>query len=95
MAYIDAFGKVYPCPFLPISVGSIKKDSFEKIWESSDLINKLQDREYLLGKCGRCKYRNACGGCRAEAFNVLNDVFETDPGCWKFPARTVKKIIAH
>ncbi len=40
-------------------------------------------KENLKGKCGVCKDRDKCGGCRAMAFAMTGDYMETDPYCWR------------
>jgi hypothetical protein len=33
------------------------------------------------GKCGRCEYRELCGGCRARAYTVSGDMLAADESC--------------
>ncbi len=77
---IDSFGNVYPCPYLPISVGSIRNTPFKEIWESSPVLEQLRKNTYG-GKCGLCRYRQLCGGCRARAFSTFGDIMAEDPLC--------------
>ncbi len=65
---IYATGEVTPCPYLTVSVGNLKKTSFSDIWYRSELFVKLRDLNNITGKCGRCTYKAACGGCRARAY---------------------------
>lgn len=74
-------GEVYPCPFLQISAGNIRKQSLLEIWQSSIFLQKLRNRDLLKGKCGTCKYKYVCGGCRARAYLYTGDPFEEDPTC--------------
>jgi Predicted Fe-S oxidoreductases len=65
---IYATGEVTPCPYLTVSVGNLKTTSFSDIWYRSELFVKLRDLNNITGKCGRCTYKAACGGCRARAY---------------------------
>ncbi len=47
---------------------------------------KLRDYEALLGKCGRCEYKGACGGCRARAFALTGNYLAAEPACTHRPA---------
>lgn len=65
--YIDVFGNVYPCMFLPhVRLGNILKDNKTKIFKNlkgwCDKINNIAPG----GKCANCEYYNVCnGGCVA------------------------------
>jgi len=61
-------GEVTPCPYLPIRLGNIKNRRFKDIWCDSPILMQLRDFDNLQGKCGRCEYREKCGGCRARAY---------------------------
>jgi AdoMet-dependent heme synthase len=73
---IYANGDVTPCPYLPVSAGNIREQSFADIWHNSTLFASLRDPAKLTGKCGRCRYKNDCGGCRARAYRGA-DTFST------------------
>ena len=52
--YITAYGDVTPCPFIQISYGNIKKESFENIYERMSSAPWFKDKHpYCLG--GECK----------------------------------------
>jgi len=65
---IFATGEVTPCPYIPVSAGNLRNNSFKDIWANSVLLNSLRDPDRLTRKCGRCDYNNICGGCRARAY---------------------------
>jgi AdoMet-dependent heme synthase len=73
---IYANGDVTPCPYLPVSAGNVRTQSFADIWHNSPLFAALRDPGTLTGKCGRCRYKTICGGCRARAYRGA-DVFST------------------
>jgi len=63
-------GEVTPCPYLPVSLGNVLSTPLSRIWEGSEVLRLLRDDEKLEGKCGICRYRGVCGGCRARAYGV-------------------------
>jgi radical SAM protein with 4Fe4S-binding SPASM domain len=65
---IYANGDVTPCPYLPVSAGNVRVTPFGEIWDNSPVFSALRNPDLLTGKCGRCKYRSVCGGCRARAY---------------------------
>ncbi|MEM2266284.1 MAG: radical SAM protein [Candidatus Hadarchaeales archaeon] len=73
-------GEVVPCVFMPIPLGNLKERRLKEIWETSEVLWKLRDRDALEG-CGGCEYRYVCGGCRARAYGYFGDVQAPDPGC--------------
>jgi radical SAM protein with 4Fe4S-binding SPASM domain len=73
-------GEVTPCPYLPLVAGSVRETHFEDIWHDSPLLQRLRG-EAPGGRCGRCDFREVCGGCRARAFAVTGDLFAEDPWC--------------
>ncbi len=80
-AAIQPNGDVSPCVFMPVRVGNLRRESFAEIWVKNPLLNMLRDRSKLKGFCGKCPYRNVCGGCRARAYAYYGDPLAPDPGC--------------
>ncbi len=74
-------GDIYPCTFLPIKAGNIRKQSLASIWHNSTVLNTLRQRQKLKGKCGGCEFRETCGGCRGRAYACTGDYLESDPVC--------------
>lgn len=66
-------GEVTPCPYMPVSLGNIRKKSFNDIWFKSEIFEALRDFSQLKGKCGLCEHNEICGGCRARAYGVTTD----------------------
>jgi len=81
--HISSNGDVHPCYLLPHKLGNLKKNTFEELWfnKSNPVLKELRDRTLLKGSCGKCKYRDVCGGCRARAFWKTGDYLESD-SCW-------------
>lgn len=74
-------GDVYPCTFLPVKAGNIREQSLTSIWRNSKILKELRQRSLLKGQCGKCEYRETCGGCRGRAYACSGDYLETDPVC--------------
>lgn len=79
--YVDVDQNVFPCARIRIKLGNLKKDNLKQIWENSNILHMLSDRENLKGKCYSCDWIWACGGCRARAFNKYNDLLGEDYLC--------------
>ena len=80
-AAIQPDGRVTPCVFMPIVVGDLRKQTFKDVWENSDVMLKLRDKDLIKPPCGECPYRYICGGCRARAYSYHGDYLAPDPGC--------------
>jgi radical SAM protein with 4Fe4S-binding SPASM domain len=78
-------GEVYPSGFLPISAGKLPQDNLGTIYGSNPLFIALRDPSRLKGRCGRCEYREICGGSRSRAFAESGDPLEEDPACIYVP----------
>jgi radical SAM protein len=79
--FISHIGDVYPSGFLPLKAGNVKEQSLSEIYRTSKLFISLRDSNNLKGKCGRCEFRELCGGSRARAWAATGDVFASDPLC--------------
>ncbi len=73
-------GKVTPCPFTPAVAGDLREQDFASIWYDSPVFESLRSGT-PGGKCGRCEYREICGGCRARAFANSGDLMAADEAC--------------
>lgn len=79
--FISHIGDVYPSGFLPLKAGNVKQQRLADIYRESPLFVNLRDPNNLQGKCGRCEFRELCGGSRARAWAMTGDVFASDPLC--------------
>jgi AdoMet-dependent heme synthase len=81
---INPEGEVAPCPLLGdhLSGGNVLQTPLQDILFKSELFVKITNRENLKGKCGACKYRFTCGGCRVMAYYLTGDVYAEDPTCF-------------
>jgi len=79
--FVSHIGDVFPSGFLPLKAGNVKHEPLSSIYRTSPLFVSLRDSNNLKGKCGRCEFRDLCGGSRARAWSMTGDVFEADPLC--------------
>ncbi len=68
MVYIKPNGDVWACPFLPVQVGNVRKESIEGIWGA------LNEFRCELGEteCNGCEYVQVCSGCKAKMMGDSN-----------------------
>ena len=64
-------------------LGNLKETPLSEIWQNSEVLKEIRDRERLTGRCGKCTYRYICGGCRRNAYQLQDDVFAEDSLCWR------------
>jgi len=84
--FISHTGIVQPCGFLNVPCGDVTQNTFQDIWNQSDVFLRLRDYDALTGKCGDCEYKKVCGGCRARAFEATGDYMAEEPLCNYIPA---------
>jgi len=85
--FVSHRGEVYPSGFLPLSGGNIREQSLGDIYRNSHLFRDLRDESLLEGKCGRCEFREICGGSRARAYALTGNAFAEEPCCIYEPKR--------
>jgi radical SAM protein with 4Fe4S-binding SPASM domain len=79
--FVSHRGEIFPSGFLPIPVGSVRETPLADAYRGAGLFRALRTPELLKGRCGRCEFREICGGSRSRAFGLTGDAFETDPWC--------------
>jgi radical SAM protein len=79
--FISHIGEIMPSGFLPIRAGNVREDDVVQIYRQHPLFTVLRDPDALKGKCGRCEYRDVCGGQRGRAYGVTGDFLASDPAC--------------
>jgi len=84
--FVSHRGEIFPSGFLPLTVGNVRQMGLAEAYRSSDLFRRLRTPDLLRGRCGRCEFRDICGGSRSRAFGLTGDAFETDPWCAYEPA---------
>ena len=84
---IGAEGNVSPCGILVdvLDCGNVRDRTLQQIIDESPVFQDILDRTRLKGKCGRCRYKFTCGGCRAMALYHTGDYMAEDPTCFFEP----------
>lgn len=95
VSFVSHRGEVFPCGYLPLEAGNIRRDSFQNVWQSSPLFAELRNPSLLGGKCGACEFINVCSGCRARAFGMAGDHLAEEPFCTYVPRtlRTAERVV--
>jgi radical SAM protein with 4Fe4S-binding SPASM domain len=91
VCFISHEGEIYPCGYLPVIAGDLRKQSFTEIWENAEVFQQLRETDNLKGKCGCCEFRNVCMGCRARAYAATGDFLDEEPFCVYQPKMTQLK----
>jgi len=91
VCFVSHKGEVFPCGYLPVEAGHIKKQKFVDIWKNSPVFEKLRQPDLLGGKCGLCEYKKVCEGCRARAFYETGDYMAEEPYCIYTPKMAQKE----
>ncbi|MDR1425588.1 MAG: radical SAM protein [Rickettsiales bacterium] len=82
---VSSDGNITPCAVFLENITNIVNKTPEQIGEeyrNSELVKTLLERN-LHGRCGTCKLKRICGGCRATAFGVTGDYQGSDTTCWR------------
>ncbi len=85
--FISHNGDVYPAGFLPLMAGTIRTGGVAEIYRDSEVFKQVRQTSELKGRCGRCEFREICGGSRARAFAMYGDPMAEDPVCNYIPGR--------
>jgi radical SAM protein with 4Fe4S-binding SPASM domain len=88
IANIDPYGNIYVCQFaqLPeLRVGNIRQRNFSELWNdnANPILSLFRNKtKNLVGKCGKCSYKQLCGGgCRIRAYFHYKNLWFDDPLC--------------
>ncbi|MFC1658657.1 radical SAM protein [Candidatus Omnitrophota bacterium] len=66
---INPRGEIYPCVGLPVSAGSLREESFKKIWDNSAFIRSIrQAGTDDLPLCSQCALLSLCMRCKGMAY---------------------------
>lgn len=87
--FVSHRGEVMPSGFLPLSAGRAPAESAVRLYREAPLFRELRDPGALGGKCGRCEFREVCGGSRARAYAVSGDHLGSDPSCPYQPSKSL------
>jgi radical SAM protein with 4Fe4S-binding SPASM domain len=88
--FVSHRGEIFPCGYLPVEAGNIRREPLQKIWEQSPLFADLREPDLLGGKCGLCEFKRICSGCRARAYGTTMDYLGEEPFCTYEPGEMVQ-----
>ncbi|MCC7107366.1 MAG: TIGR04053 family radical SAM/SPASM domain-containing protein [Chloroflexi bacterium] len=91
-AFVSHLGDVYPSGFLQASAGNVRETSIVELYRQHELFTSLRDSTQLLGKCGRCAYRDVCSGSRARAWALTGNPLTSDPTCLYQPGQPLPEL---
>ena len=83
--FVSHVGLLYPSGFLPMVCGMFPSEHIVQVYQQSPIFQALRDADRLEGKCHDCEFREICGGSRARAYAVSENVFAPDPDCVYIP----------
>ena len=66
VCFVSHRGEVFPCGYLPVEAGNVRRETFGEIWQNSPLFEEMRDPDLLEGKCGICQFKSLCSGCRGR-----------------------------
>lgn len=79
--FVSHLGNIQPSGFLPLTAGNVRQDELLEVYRHSPIFRELRTPSLLQGKCGRCEFKNICGGSRARAFAMTGDYLGEEPLC--------------
>ncbi|RMF86595.1 MAG: radical SAM/SPASM domain-containing protein, partial [Nitrospinota bacterium] len=83
--FVDHIGNVYPSGFLPIIAGNVRNTSVIELYRHAPIFKELRNPDFLQGRCGKCEYRDICGGSRSRAYALTGNYLAEDPCCAYVP----------
>ena len=92
VTFVSHRGEVFPCGYLPVEAGNIRRQQFGDIWQNAPLFAELRQPDLLGGKCGACEFKKVCSGCRARAFGMRGDYLAEEPFCTYEPRQATKGV---
>ena len=64
-----------------LATGNVRSRSIVSIYRDSETFRTIRETKGFKGRCGRCEFKEICGGSRARAYAATGDFLETDPLC--------------
>jgi radical SAM protein with 4Fe4S-binding SPASM domain len=90
--FISHLGEIQPSGFLPITAGNVRQDDIVEVYRTHPIFRDLRDPSKLKGRCGRCEYKDLCGGQRGRAYGLTGDYLAEDPACLYVPEGTRSEL---
>jgi AdoMet-dependent heme synthase len=81
VCFVSHRGEIFPCGYLPVEAGHVRRQDFADIWQNSPLFAELRDPDALEGKCGVCQFKSLCSGCRARSYGMTGNYLAEEPFC--------------
>lgn len=81
---VNSDGTMTPCALLNMpmmNTFNMSLDQISKEYQNNEIVKNMLDMN-LKGKCGKCKIKYQCGGCRARSLIQKGHYLEEDPHCW-------------
>jgi AdoMet-dependent heme synthase len=78
--FVGHDGTITPSGFLPLELGNVRDEDIVDVYRDHPLLRRIRAADFN-GRCGRCRYRELCGGSRARAYAATGDPLAEDPGC--------------
>ena len=85
IVFVGHDGEIHPSGFLPLSLGNVRQDHLVAVYRDHPLLRRIRAADFR-GRCGRCRYRQLCGGSRARAYATTGNPLAEDPACAYQPA---------
>jgi len=79
--FVGHTGTIQPSGFLNLSCGRFPQDSVVEVYQRHPTFVALRDTDRLEGKCGRCPFRQVCGGSRARSYAMTGNLLAEEPDC--------------
>src|SRR5205085_3828506 len=92
--FVDHVGNICPSGFLPMPRGNVRTTNLGDVYRHDDMFVRLRTSNALLGKCGRCAFRDICGGSRSRAYAATGAVMASDPLCAYDPGPVRQPLVA-
>ena len=81
--FVNAKGFVQLCSCIHATLGNIRFKSLPTILRESSIFRDMRNLDNeMIGKCSTCNHKARCYGCRAIAYAMTGNMFESDPLCF-------------
>jgi radical SAM protein len=91
--FVDHVGGICPSGFLPMVRGNVRSASLRDVYCDDEAFRRLRNADALRGNCGRCEFREVCGGSRSRSFALTGALMGSDPLCVYDPGPDVRPLV--
>jgi radical SAM protein len=91
--FVDHIGNICPSGFLPMPRGNVRTVDLREVYCNDEAFRRLRNPDALRGKCGRCEFRNVCGGSRSRSFAATGALMGSDPICAYDPGPEIRPMV--